>query len=124
MALTGAKYEEATLGQYGSSYLSGDGDILDLSAKTATRYICAITFLTETQFQRLENLCGEVGSFSSVTAENAHNDATNGVGAAAASTDLTVGGSGQEFPTGVTVTGRWDYAELHVGACICYFAPR
>ena len=126
MALSGAKFQEASLGQYGSTYLSGDGDGIDLNENNplvATRYVCSATFLEDTQFQDLENLGGEIGSFSTVTAENNHDDATNGFGEAGNATDLTVGASGQVFPKGITVFGRWDYVELHSGACICYFAP-
>jgi len=123
MALTGAKFQEASMGQYGSSYLDGDSDVVDLNGSSATRYVCSITFLEDTQFQALENLGGEIGSFSTVTAENNHDDATNGFGEAGNATDLSVGASGQVFPKGITVFGRWDYVELHSGACICYFAP-
>lgn len=123
MALSGAKFQEASMGQYGSSYLDGDSDVVDLNGSSATRYVCSITFLEDTQFQALENLGGEIGSFSTVTAENNHDDTTNGFGEAGNATDLTVGASGQVFPKGITVFGRWDYVELHSGACICYFAP-
>jgi len=123
MALSGAKFQEASLGQYGSSYLDGDGDVVDLNGSSATRYVCSITFLEDTQFQVLENLGGEIGSFSTFTAENNHDDAINGFGEAGNSTDLSIGASGQVFPKGITVFGRWDFVELHSGACICYFAP-
>tara|TARA_R110002012_G_scaffold312309_1_gene522915 strand:+ start:13 stop:387 length:375 start_codon:yes stop_codon:yes gene_type:complete len=123
MALSGAKFQEASLGQYGSSYLDNNGDVCDLNGSSATRYVCSITFLEDTQFQALENLGGEIGSFSTVTAENNHDDATNGFGEAGNATDLSVGASGQVFPKGITVFGRWDFVELHSGACICYFAP-
>lgn len=124
MALTGTKFQEASLGQYGSTYLASDGDVIDLNGSSPTRYVCAITFLEDTQFQALENLGGEVGSFSTETSENDLDSTTNGIGAAGNGTDLTIGGSGQTFPTGITVFGRWDYVELHSGACICYFAVR
>ena len=124
MALTGTKFQEASLGQYGSSYLDGDGDVVDLNGSSPTRYVCSITFLEDTQFQALENLGGEIGSFSTVTAENNHDSTSNGIGEAGNATDLTVGSSGQIFPKGITVFGRWDYVELHSGACICYFAVR
>jgi len=124
MALTGTKFQEASLGQYGSTYLASDGDVIDLNGSSPTRYVCAITFLEDTQFQALENLGGEVGSFSTETSENDLDSNTNGIGAAGNGTDLTIGGSGQTFPTGITVFGRWDYVELHSGACICYFAVR
>tara|TARA_R100000426_G_scaffold33857_1_gene27460 strand:- start:6749 stop:7123 length:375 start_codon:yes stop_codon:yes gene_type:complete len=123
MALSGGKFQEASLGQYGSTYLDGDDDLIDLSGSSATRYICSITFLEDTQFHDLETLGGEVGSFSTLTAENDLDDATNGIGASANGTDLSVDASGQVFPKGITVFGRWDKVELHSGACICYFAP-
>jgi len=125
MALSGAKYQEATMGQYGSSFLFGDGDIVDLSGASATRYICAITLLDDTVFQELQTLGGEIGSISTLTPENDHDHSTNGFGAAGNATDLIKGGSGTThvFPKGVTIFGRWDYAELHSGSCVCYFAP-
>tara|TARA_R100000951_G_scaffold116333_1_gene127682 strand:- start:1915 stop:2298 length:384 start_codon:yes stop_codon:yes gene_type:complete len=126
MALSGAKFQEASLGQYGSTYLAGDDDLIDLNennSPNATRYICSITFLEDTQFQALENLGGEIGSFSDVIGENNLDDTTNGIGASANGTTLTIGASGQVFPKGITVFGRWDFVELHSGACICYFAP-
>ncbi len=126
MALSGAKFQEASLGQYGSTYLAGDDDSIDLNennSPNATRYICSITFLEDTQFQALENLGGEIGSFSDVIGENNLDDTTNGIGASTNGTTLTIGASGQVFPKGITVFGRWDLVELHSGACICYFAP-
>lgn len=123
MALSGGKFQEASLGQYGSTYLAGDDDLIDLSGSSATRYICSITFLEDTQFHDLETLGGEVGAFSTVTAENDLDHATDGIGASANGRDLSVDASGQVFPKGITVFGRWDKVELHSGACICYFAP-
>jgi len=111
-------------GQFGSSFITGDGANVDLNGGSATRYIAAIQFLAGTQFQALENMNGEVGSVSTVTAENDHDNATSGFGAAANAVDLTVGASGVTFPAGLIIYGRWDYVELHSGTCICYFAPR
>jgi hypothetical protein len=122
MALSGAKFQEASLGQYGSTYLDGDDDLIDLSGSSATRYVCSITFLEDTQFQALENLGGEIGSFTNESL-NDLDHATDGIGASADGTALSVGSSGQVFPKGITVFGRWDKVELHSGACICYFAP-
>ena len=122
MALSGAKFQEASLGQYGSTYLVGDEDVINLSGSSATRYICSITFLEDTQFQNLQNLGGETGSFTT-EALNDLDHATEGIGASADGTALTSGASGQVFPKGITVFGRWDRVELHSGACICYFAP-
>lgn len=111
-------------GQFGSSFITGDGANVDLNGGSATRYICAIQFLADTVFQALENMNGEIGSVSTVTAENNHDDATSGFGAAADAVDLSVGGSGATFPKGLTIYGKWDFVELHSGTCICYFAPR
>ena len=45
MALSGAKFQEASMGQYGSSYLSGDGKKLDLSAFNNYKiYLCNYIF--------------------------------------------------------------------------------
>ncbi len=35
-------------GQFGSTFLSGDGAILDLSQSDAKYYVCAITFVSAT----------------------------------------------------------------------------
>jgi len=118
-------------GQFGSSYLNGNGVGADETVNLrqgdgdVIRYISSITFLEDTQFQALENINGHNGSFSTVNSENDHN-ATNGegFGTADVATNLTLGASGQVFPKGITVFGQWDYVELHSGACICYFAPR
>ena len=125
MALSGAKYQEASMGQYGSSLLDSDGDNVDLNGSSATRYVYAITFLSDTVFEELQNLGGEIGSISTVTAENNHDDATDGFGAAANAIDVIKGSSAttHTFPKGVTIFGRWDYVELHSGFCVCYFAP-
>ena len=125
MALSGAKYQEASMGQYGSSLLDSDGDNVDLNGSSATRYVCAIPFLADTVFEELQNLGGEIGSISTVTAENNHDDATNGFGAAANAIDVIKGSAAttHTFPKGVTIFGRWDYVELHSGFCVCYFAP-
>jgi len=126
MSLTGSKYQEASMGQYGSSLLDSDGDSVDLNGASATRYICAITFLTDVVFQELQTLGGEIGSISTVTAENNHDDATNGFGAAGNAIDVIKGGTAttHAFPLGLTIFGRWDFVELHSGMCICYFAPQ
>lgn len=116
-----ATYNMMAFGQFGSSFLTGDGDIVDLNGGSATRYVGAITMLDDTTFQALENMNGEVGSISTVTAENNHDDATSGFGEAGNATDVT---SSHTFPKGVTIYGRWDYVELNSGTCVCYFAPR
>ena len=37
-------------GQFGSTFLSGDGAILDLTGATAKYYVCAITIVSATKF--------------------------------------------------------------------------
>ena len=108
----------ATLGQYGSSYINGDGGTVDLNGSSATMFVIAITMLEDTTFQNLQTYKGEVRSISTVTAENDH-DAE--FGAASNATTIT---SSNTFPKGVTIFGRWDFVELNSGSCVCYFAPQ
>lgn len=112
---------KASLGQYGSSYLNANGDVVDLNGGSATRYVIAITMMADTTFQELQNINGEIGSISTVTAENDHDHATLGIGEAGNATDVT---TSHTFPKGVTIYGKWDYVELNSGSCVCYFAPR
>ena len=109
------------LGAYGSTYLTGDGDLIDLNGGSASVYVCAITMGAATTFEKLENINGEIGSMSTVTAENDLDNVTLGVGASANGTDLA---SGHSIAAGVTIYGKWDYVELNSGSCICYFTPR
>ena len=108
----------ATLGQYGSSFITGDGGTVDLNGSSATMYVIAITMLADTTFQNLQTYKGQIGSISTVTAENDH-DAR--FGAAANATDIT---TSHTFPKGVTIFGKWDFVELNSGTCVCYFAPQ
>ncbi len=108
----------ATLGQYGSSYITGDGGTVDLNGSSATMFVIAITMLEDTTFQNLQTYKGEIRSISTVTAENDH-DAE--FGAASNATDIT---TSHTFPKGVTIFGRWDFVELNSGSCVCYFAPQ
>ena len=125
MSLTGSKYQEASMGQYGSSLLDSDGDSVNLRGASATRYICAITFLTDVVFQELQTLGGEIGSISTgPDSELDHDAAVNGFGTATNAIAVIKGGTTHVFPLGLTIFGRWDYVELHSGMCICYFAPQ
>ena len=45
-------------GQFGSTFLKGDGAKLLLTASTAKYYVCAVTMVTDVTFQTLENLDG------------------------------------------------------------------
>ena len=115
---------KASFGQYGSTYITGDGAIVDLNGATASKYVIAITMLEQTTFAAdvgLQNLNGEISSISSITAENDLDNVDTGIGAAGNGVDIT---TTHKFPTGVTIYGKWDYVELNSGSCICYFAPR
>ena len=49
-----------SFGQFGSTFLKGDGAKLLLTASTAKYYVCAITMITDVTFQTLESLDGGV----------------------------------------------------------------
>ena len=109
----------SSLGQYGSSYLSGDGAKVDLNDDTISkRYIISITMLADTTFEKLENDRGRINSISTVTAENVHTEA---FGALAVATDIT---TSHTFPKGVTIFGTWDLVELNSGSCVVYFGVK
>jgi len=107
----------ATLGQYGSSFITGTG-VVDLNGSNATMYVIAITFLADSKFTALQNYKGQIGSISSRNEENAH---IVRFGAAANATGIT---TSHTFPKGVTIFGKWDFVELNSGTCVCYFAPQ
>jgi len=108
----------ATLGQYGSSFITGDGSSVDLNGSNATMYIIAITMLADTTFENIRTYKGQIGSISSRNEENAH---IVRFGAAANATGIT---TSHTFPKGVTIFGKWDFVELNSGTCVCYFAPQ
>jgi len=124
-------------GQFGSTFLSGDGKFLDLEAATAKYYVCAITFLSDTKFGTADGaglhiLDGGVdlgmGNTHFVSSEDTQTLDTDW----RARTNLAdndgniilLGASGTVFPKGITIYGMWDYVELHSGDVICYVAPR
>ena len=121
-------------GQFGSTYITGDGAKVDLSGASAKYYVCAITMTEDTTFEDLEILDGGVGlgfantacvsddvididaAWGAVTAVTP-GDATDNKITVAVTTSHT-------FPKGVTIYGLWDNVELNSGACIVYVAPR
>ena len=109
------------LGDFGSCYITGDGQKVDLDGGSATAYVCAIYVVTAVKFQVLANTNGDVRNISTITAENVR---TTQFGAATESTDLGTGASSVEWPAGTWLYGKWDNVELHSGSCICYLAPR
>ena len=121
-------------GQFGSTFMSGDGAILDLSQADAKYYVCAITFLSDTLFggSGLGILDGGVGLGLGKTHFASNEDTQTldtdwGADTNAADNDsdlIVLDGSGTTFPKGVTLYGMYDYVELHSGDVICYVAPR
>ena len=122
------------IGQFGSTYLTGDGAKVDLSGASAKYYICAITMTEETTFEDLEILDGGVGLGFANTA-CVSDDVIDVDAAWGAVTAVTPGDStdnkitvavttSHTFPKGVTIYGLWDNVELNSGACIVYVAPR
>ena len=121
-------------GQFGSTFLSGDGAILDLSQTDAKYYVCAITFLADTQFggSGLGILDAGVGLGMGKTHFASNEDTQTldtdwGADTTASDNDsdlVILDGSGTVFPKGITLYGMYDYVELHAGSVICYVAPR
>ena len=124
-----------SFGQFGSTYLTGDGAKLLLTASTAKYYICAITIITDaTTFQALEVLDAGVGlgmgdTYFVATDGPYPLDTTWHVAAAADTTNETNEDSdlvttSDTFPAGITLYGMWDNVELNSGSAIVYVAPR
>ena len=121
-------------GQFGSTFMSGDGAILDLTGTDAKYYVCAITFLADTQFggSGLGILDAGVGLGMGKTYFASNEDTQTldtdwGADTTAADNDsdlIILDASGTTFPKGITVYGMYDYVELHSGEVICYVAPR
>jgi uncharacterized protein YaaQ len=116
-------------GQFGSTYLTGDGAILDLDGASAKYYVCAITFTEDTTFQTLGILDAGVnlgmGNTHFVSTEDTQTlDTDWGAVTDAADNDGKVVTTSHTFPKGVTIYGMYDFVELNSGACVCYVAPR
>tara|TARA_Y100000114_G_C11482968_1_gene196265 strand:+ start:22 stop:429 length:408 start_codon:yes stop_codon:yes gene_type:complete len=116
-------------GQFGSTYLTGDGAKLDLDGTTAKYYVNAITFTEDTTFQTLGILDAGVqlglGKTHFVSTEDTQTlDTDWGAVTDASDDDGKVVTTSHTFPKGVTLYGMYDFVELNSGACICYVAPR
>ena len=119
---------------HGSTFLEGDGAILDLSQTDAKYYVCAITFLAATKFggsglgildAGVDLGLGKTHFASNEDTQTLDTDWGADTTASDNDSDLIVlDGSGTEFPSGVTIYGMYDYVELHSGMVICYVAPR
>ena len=119
-------------GQFGSTFLDGDGSKIDLNGANAKYYVCAISFLEDTNFSTdplgLHALDGGVdlgmGNTHFISSEDTQTlDTDWGAETDASDNDGRVIGS-QVFPKGLTIYGMWDFVEVENGACICYVAPR
>ena len=119
-------------GQFGSTFLKGDGAKLLLTAATAKYYVCAITMITDVAFEALESLDGGVNMGMGDTAfvgtdvlavdtmwNAAAADTTN-----ESNEDADPITTSDVFPKGVTIYGMWDNVELHSGSAVVYVAPR
>ena len=119
-------------GQFGSTFLKGDGAKLLLTASTAKYYVCAITMVTDITFQALESLDGGVNMGMGDTAfmgTDVHTVDTYWNAAAADTTsesneDADPITTSDVFPKGLTIYGMWDNVELNSGSAIVYVAPR
>jgi hypothetical protein len=121
-------------GQFGSTYLTGDGAKLLLTASTAKYYVCAISCTEDTTFQALEVLDGGVdlgmGNTYFVATDGPYPLDTDWHGAATADTTNETNEDSDQittahvFPKGITLYGMWDNVELNTGAVVCYVAPR
>ena len=121
-------------GQFGSTFLEGDGKFLDLTSSSAKYYICAITMLEDVKFGG--SGLGILDAGVNLGMGNTHfasNEDTQTLdddwGATTNESDndsdlVVLDGSGTTFPKGVTIYGMYDYVELHSGSCIVYVAPR
>ena len=119
-------------GQFGSTFLKGDGAKLLLTASTAKYYVCAITMVTDVAFQALESLDGGVNmgmgdtAFvgTDVLAIDSHWNAATADTTAETNEDADPITTADTFPKGLTIYGMWDNVELHSGSAIVYVAPR
>ena len=119
-------------GQFGSTFLKGDGAKLLLTASTAKYYVCAISMVTDVTFQTLESLDGGVnmgmGDTAFVGTETLAVDTMWNAAAAdtTAETDEDSDpiATADTFPKGMTIYGMWHNVELHSGSAVVYVAPR
>ena len=126
---TGVSYG---FGQFGSTFLKGDGAKLLLTASTAKYYVCAISMVTDVTFQALESLDGGVNmgmgdtAFvgTDVLAVDTMWNAAAADTTAETDEDADAIATADTFPKGMTIYGMWDNVELNSGSAIVYVAPR
>ena len=121
-----------SFGQFGSTFLKGDGAKLLLTASTAKYYVCAITMVTDVAFDKLESIDGGVnmgmGDTAFVGTEtlaiDSHWNAAAADTTAETNEDADPITTDDVFPKGITIYGMWDNVELNSGSCVVYVAPR
>ena len=119
-------------GQFGSTFLKGDGAKLLLTADTAKYYVCAIQMITDVSFQVLGTLDGGVdlgmGDTAFVGTDtlaiDTHWNTTAADTTNESNEDSDPVAAADVFPKGITIYGMWDEVELNSGSCIVYVAPR
>ena len=118
MALTGAKYQELSLGQYGSVYTTSG--VEEINPPT-NHIFAAITFLEDTVFDASGGLIAETATKVINTDTAAHD-----LAAGAETEDQGTGGAVVDsvvFPKGLTIFGRWIEIDVLSGKVIAYIAP-
>jgi len=122
-----------SFGQFGSTFLKGDGAKLLLTASTAKYYVCAVTMVTDVAFDKLESLDGGVNMGMGDTAfvgtdvlalDTMWNKTADTDTTAETNDDADPITTSDVFPKGVTIYGMWDNVELHSGSAVVYVAPR
>tara|TARA_B100001059_G_C17639854_1_gene478789 strand:+ start:458 stop:820 length:363 start_codon:yes stop_codon:yes gene_type:complete len=119
MALTGTKFNELSLGQYGSSYTTSSSHAI---IPPTNHIFAAITFLEDTVFDSTAGLVAETAT-KFVNTQTAANDLGSG-------SETEEQGSGGKvvdsvvFPKGITIFGRWTEIDLTSGSVIAYIAPK
>jgi len=116
-------------GQMGSTYLTGNGAILDLDGAAAKYYVVAIQITEDVTFQKLLMLDGGkdkgVPNTHFISTEDTGTlDTDWGAVTTLSDNDSVVLTTSHVFPKGVTLYGSWDHVELNSGAIICYVALR
>ena len=120
-------------GQFGSTFLDGDGSKIDLNGANAKYYVCAISFLEDTNFSTdplgLHALDGGVdlgmGNTHFISSEDTQTlDTDWGAVTDDSANDAQLVTTSDTIAAGVTIFGMYDKVELNSGACICHVAPR
>ena len=124
MALSGAKSEQASLGQFGSVFVDSIGDVIPPD----DMIFSAIQFLSDNNFTKLESEFGTTVNKTRFfnTVEAAH-DETGGSETADAGSGGDQLASANRFPAGITIYGRWSKFAIAAdvsGGVIAYLAPK